>query len=106
MRRETITSWGRLYTHEGDELMAQVACIIHVSYPSELSEGDWWGALRLVKTYKPFPVSELEGVEYRLELNDGYRGNLVFTRVMSDPEDGGGPAFFKGLGSLERISED
>ena len=106
MRQETITSWGRLYSHEENEFMAQVACIIHVSYPNELSEADWWGALRLVKMGKPFLVSELENARCRLELNDGRWGELVFIRVMPGPEDSGGPAFFRGVGPLESSLRD
>ena len=103
MREETITSWGRLYTYEDNQFIAQVACIIHVSYPGELSEGGWWGVLRLVKIGKPFLVSELENAKGRLELNDGRWGEVVFTGVMPDPEGSGGRAFFKGLGLLGQV---
>ena len=94
---EQITGEGRVYLPDTDEVIADVTYSIQYIPPTETKLGEWYGSLEPIHEYKS--LFDLMYSELRLELSDGRKGIIVFSRMSVSSEDK--PVmYFKGSGSL------
>jgi hypothetical protein len=95
---EQITGEGRVYSLDTNELVADVTYSIQYIPPTETKLGEWYGSLEPIHEYKS--LFDLMYSELRLELSDGRKGIIVFSRMSVSSEDK--PViYFDGSGHLE-----
>jgi len=94
---EQIIGEGRVYLLDTDQVVADVIYSIQYTLPTEPRLGDWYGSLEPVHEYKS--LFDLMYSELRLELSDGRKGIIVFSRMSISSQDK--PViYFKGSGPL------
>ena len=94
---EQIIGEGSVYLLDADQVVADVIYSIQYTPPTETSLGDWYGSLEPIHEYKS--LFDLMYSELRLELSDGRKGIIVFSRMSISSEDKP-VVYFKGSGPL------
>ena len=94
---EQITGEGRVYLLDTDQVVADVIYSIQYTPPTETRLGDWYGSLEPIHQYKS--LFDLMYSKLGLELSDGRKGIIVFSRMSISSEDKP-VVYFKGSGPL------
>jgi hypothetical protein len=94
---EQITGEGTVHLLDTDQVVADVIYSIQYAPPTETRLGDWYGSLEPIHEYKS--LFDLMYSELSLNLSDGRKGTIVFSRMSISAEDK--PViYFKGSGPL------